>query len=189
MSNGTTTTTTTTTTVLITGVARGIGLSLLKHYLLRPNHTILATIRTLPTPPEIHPHYTLPKAKTTTLHILPLENTLPESFPTLLTILTSTLAIKSIDIVIANSGICPEPGTPATVSLDAVAESFEVNTLGTMRLFQTARGLLEKSTVEGGPKWVTVSTGAASLGLFGVHRAGWLAGYGVGKVGLGWFTL
>ncbi|RAK95417.1 NAD(P)-binding protein [Aspergillus ibericus CBS 121593] len=178
----------TTTNILITGVNRGIGLSLLQTLLLRPNHTIIGTVRT--SPPATSPLYTLPTHPTTTLHLLPLELTTPNAYTTLHTTLTTTLNIPYLDTVICNAGICPPEGTPYTVPISDISAAFEVNTLGPIRLFQSLRGLLVKGSEKGRVvKWVNVGTGAASLGLFGVTRVGWNTAYGVSKVGVNWVTL
>ncbi|PYI07784.1 NAD(P)-binding protein [Aspergillus sclerotiicarbonarius CBS 121057] len=182
----------TTTNILITGVARGIGYTLLTHLLLRPNHTIIGTVRSLPSStstPTPHPLHTLPKHPTTTLLLLPLESTTPTDYPTLLTSL-QTHGITHLDTIIANAGICPPEGTPATVPVADMQSAFEVNTLGPIRLFQTLRELLFEGKKMGREvKWVSVSTGAASLGLFEVTKVGWLMAYGVSKVGGNWVTL
>ncbi|PWY88067.1 hypothetical protein BO94DRAFT_465191 [Aspergillus sclerotioniger CBS 115572] len=162
----------TTTNILITGVARGIGYTILTHLLLRPNHTVIGTLRSLPSTTEPHPLHLLPKHPTTTLILLPLESTTASDYTALLTSLT-TQGITHLDTIIANAGICPPEGTPATVSISDLESAFAVNTLGPVRLFQTLRGLLLEGSKKGREvKWVNMSTGAASLGLFEITKIG-----------------
>lgn len=95
--------------------------------------------------------------------------------------------ITHLDIVIANAGICPDPTPLMQLDVADVSNAFAVNTVGPILLFQAVRGLLEKSGP--GAKWVSMSTGAASLGALEAHKAHGVAAYGISKGGMNWFTL
>ncbi|PLB53362.1 NAD(P)-binding protein [Aspergillus steynii IBT 23096] len=176
--------TSTITNVLITGVARGIGLSLLKAYLSRPNHTIIGTVRNTSSP-STSTLTTLSTAPNTHLILLSIESTSASDYPAAVAQLHEA-GIRHLDLVIANAGICPDPCPLVQLDVEDVSKAFAVNTVGPIMLFQAVRGLLEKGH---GKKWVSMSTGAASLGNLEVHGAHGVAAYGISKGGLNWFTL
>ncbi|KAH8424257.1 SDR family oxidoreductase [Aspergillus melleus] len=176
---------TTTTNVLITGVARGIGLSLLKAYLSRPNHTVIGTVRSTNSP-STATLAALPTAPNTRLILLSIESTSESDYPAAVATLREQ-GITQLDLVIANAGICPDPTPLVNLDVKDVSNAFAVNTVGPILLFQAVRELLEKKS--SGAKWVSMSTGAASLGNLVVHQAHGVAAYGISKGGLNWFTL
>ncbi len=123
-----------TTVVLITGVGRGIGNTLLQTYLSRPNHAVIGTVRNAKSPAAIL-LTTLPKAVDSTLHIIEIENSSPTSASTAISALSS-LGITYIDIVIANAGGAGETISPlAGVSVEEIIDVFKVNALGPLLLF------------------------------------------------------
>ncbi|KAM0746071.1 NAD(P)-binding protein [Meredithblackwellia eburnea MCA 4105] len=69
--------------------------------------------------------------------------------------------VGKLDVVIANAGVSHSFAPALEVSIDAVRDHFEVNTLGPLILFQAVGHLLLKGT---NPKWILMSTGAASMG-------------------------
>lgn len=95
--------------------------------------------------------------------------------------------IGHLDLVIANAGICPAPTPLTAVGPKDVSEAFNVNAVGPLILFQATRNLLEKSP--GSPKWMTISTGAASITRLEVHGAHAVPAYAIGKAGTNWFTV
>ncbi|KAG8979575.1 hypothetical protein FRB94_011596 [Tulasnella sp. JGI-2019a] len=66
-----------------------------------------------------------------------------------------------LDVVIANAGISNDYTRALDVSIEQVDEHYKVNTIGPLVLFQAVGPLLLKSP---NPKWVLISTAAASLG-------------------------
>ncbi|KAG8979572.1 hypothetical protein FRB94_011593 [Tulasnella sp. JGI-2019a] len=66
-----------------------------------------------------------------------------------------------LDVVIANAGISNDYMSALEVSLEQMNDHYNVNTLGPLILFQAVGPLLLKSPA---PKWVLISTAAASLG-------------------------
>lgn len=95
--------------------------------------------------------------------------------------------ITHLNLVIANAGICPDPTPLVNLDVKDVKNALAVNTVGPILLFQAVRGLLEKKGP--GAKWVSMSTGAASLANLVKHHAHGIAAYGLSKGGLNWFTL
>ncbi|KAL4742142.1 hypothetical protein BDV11DRAFT_212144 [Aspergillus similis] len=160
------------TIVLITGVARGIGQALAMAYLSRPNHTVLGTIRD-PSAPSLSALSSHVPAHGSRLLLFTLESTNASHYSDLVSSLT-TAGITHLDLVIANAGIARPVGTPASVDTEDVKNVFDVNALGTLRLFQVLRDLLEAGSNNGKrPKWVSVSSGAGSIGgceLYGTYR-------------------
>ncbi|KAL3470434.1 hypothetical protein BJX99DRAFT_267448 [Aspergillus californicus] len=177
------------TIVLITGVARGLGKALLEAYLSRPNHTVIGTIRS--GDPSTSPLLSLPTGPGSRVLLFTLESSNPSDYPALVTQIESA-GITHLDVVIPNSGISPPPAPLATVRIESITSAFDVNALGTLRLFQGVRHLLEKAprdTTKGSPKWVSMSSGAgsvASIEMFGIDR---FAGYAISKIAVNWVTV
>ncbi|KAL6233932.1 hypothetical protein BDW75DRAFT_213702 [Aspergillus navahoensis] len=176
------------TIVLITGVARGIGQALAKAYLSRPNHTVLGTIRD-PSAPSLSALTSHAPAQGSRLLLFELESTNPTDYSSLLSSLT-TAGIKRLDLAIANSGVAYPAGTPASVDVEDVKRIFDVNTLGTLRLFQALRGLLMSASTDGRTaKWVSVSSGAGSIGRCEVYGTEKVTPYAISKAGVNWTTV
>lgn len=95
--------------------------------------------------------------------------------------------INHLDLVIANAGICPAPTPLSAVDPKDVSAAFNINAVGPLVLFQAVRPLLEKSP--NSPKWLTISTGAASITRLEAHGAHGVPGYAIGKAGTNWFTV
>jgi norsolorinic acid ketoreductase len=72
--------------------------------------------------------------------------------------------ITKIDVVIANAGISNYYGPAADTPLAEVREHFEINTIGSLALFQVTWPLLQKATK---PIFVVLTTGLASIGDMG----------------------
>ncbi|KAL4815389.1 hypothetical protein BDW67DRAFT_191617 [Aspergillus spinulosporus] len=151
------------TVVLITGVARGIGQALAKTYLSRPNHIVLGTVRD-PSVPSLSALGSHAPAQGSRLHLFTLESTNASQYHDLVSSLI-TAGITHLDLVVANAGVAYPAGTPASVDVEDVKNVFDVNALGTLRLFQALRRFLEAGSNDGKRvKWVSVSSGAGSIG-------------------------
>ncbi|CBF73993.1 hypothetical protein AN8155.2 [Aspergillus nidulans FGSC A4] len=135
------------TVVLITGVARGIGQALAKAYLSRPNHTVLGTIRD-PSAQSLSALSSHVPAQGSRLLLFTLESTTASHYADLVSSL-KTAGITHLDLVIANAGVAYPAGTPASVDVEDVKNVFDVNALGTLRLFQALRGFLEVGSNNG----------------------------------------
>ena len=98
----------------------------------------------------------------------------------------SKRGITKIDTIIANAGLGETFQSATTTPMDELRSSFEINTLGPIKLFQAAFPLLSKST---DPKFVFISSSLGSIGdmegnvpslAYGVSKAA--ANYFVRKV-------
>ena len=163
------------TTYLITGANRGIGLGLLEAYLLRPNHTIIATVRDPTTSSAALT--SLPTAAGTTLIILKIDSQSPTDPLNAISTLQTTHNITTIDVVIANAGLGATWVPVLQTTPELIRELHEVNTIGPLLLFQATWPLLQKSK---NPKFIFMSTGLASF-VLAEHLKAPSAAYGASK--------
>ncbi|KAK0625378.1 hypothetical protein B0T17DRAFT_532659 [Bombardia bombarda] len=177
------------TVVYISGVSKGIGKSLLGHYLSLPNHIVIGSIRDK-TAPYVAELTALPTAPGSRLALVRVESTSPTDAVEAVKEAVSTLGIDKIDIVIANAGgarYTEEALVPLhEMTIEWTKEVFDLNTLGPVLLFQATRALLQKSKK---PVWVTVSSAAGSIEAiegYGTHR---IPAYGMAKAAVNWATV
>ena len=92
--------------------------------------------------------------------------------------------IDHIDIVISNSGVSIGAVPLELADPKYFTESFSINALSTVVLYQALSNLLKKSS---SPKWISVSSrvGSTSAPLPFYPYA---AAYGMSKAALNWFT-
>ncbi|KAH7364684.1 aflatoxin biosynthesis ketoreductase nor-1 [Rhexocercosporidium sp. MPI-PUGE-AT-0058] len=148
----------TTTNVLITGPNRGIGNGLLTSYLTRPNHTVIAGVRN----PSSSQHLqSIPKAANTTLIIVKIDNEDDSTAAAAISELKSTHNITTLDLVIANAGICDYFGRVSGTPPVQMTRHFQVNTIAPLVLFEAAFPLLEAATAPA--KFVTISSAVGSM--------------------------
>ncbi|RAL00702.1 putative aflatoxin biosynthesis ketoreductase nor-1 [Aspergillus ibericus CBS 121593] len=122
------------TIVLITGANRGIGKGILKLYLQKPNHTVIAATRD-PTHPISTALTDLPTAEGTTLLIIKNESTSPTDAAAAVQELASR-GISHIDIVVANAAIALGWPKVSDVTVEEIQRHVEVNVHGFIRLWQ-----------------------------------------------------
>ncbi|KAF2841762.1 NAD(P)-binding protein [Patellaria atrata CBS 101060] len=170
------------TVVLITGVSKGIGKALVEEYLLRPNCTVIGTVRDSTKYDELK---SSPTADGSRLLLVSIENT-SQSDPAKAVEEINAAGIDHVDIVIANAGLSPTPGPLDTYDIQDIMDAFTINTASPILLFQAVKPLLEKSRA---PKWLSISSGAASIGKLEVHGAHFVSAYGISKAGLNFFTV
>ncbi|KAL4963350.1 NAD(P)-binding protein [Aspergillus stella-maris] len=178
------------TIVLVTGVSRGIGRTLLETYLVRPHHTVIGSIRD-PSAPYASDLQSLPTATGTTLHLVKIESSnADDAFAAVQQLASSDSAptIKHLDVVIANAGGAGENGIIPldSVSGAVVTDVLAVNALGPLALYQTIKPLLEKAAA---PVWVSISSAAGSIGRLELHKAHIAPAYGIAKAALNWVTI
>ncbi|KAF7869912.1 hypothetical protein EAF04_004696 [Stromatinia cepivora] len=142
----------------ITGANTGIGLHLTRTLLLRENITVIATKRTLSTPP--HDLENLPTAKGSKLLVIPLEfgisgspaggvtgsneetrennrNSVEDLAPRL-----KNEGVSRIDVLILNAGTATSFETVKEARMQELMEHFEINTISPIQTYQTLRSLL-----------------------------------------------
>lgn len=146
------------TIVLITGANRGLGEGILKRYLAKPDHTVIAANRNLD-------HETskvladLPKGHGSSLIVVKIDARSESDASTAIQELKDQ-GIEHLDIVIANAAsIIPfvkiEDATIADLKVN-----METNIYGFFTLYQATLPLLLKSQ---SPTWVTIGSGAGSI--------------------------
>ncbi|KAK0108493.1 hypothetical protein ONS95_003297 [Cadophora gregata] len=148
----------TTTNVLITGPNRGIGNGLLKAYLSRPNHIVLAGVRN----PSASQHLeTIPKAANTTLIIVKIDNEDDSTAAAAISSLKTTHNITKLDLVIANAGILDYYGPVAGTPPAQMARHYQVNVIASLVLFEAVLPLLNAAPSPA--KFVQISSAVGSL--------------------------
>lgn len=162
----------------------GIGKALVEAYLSRPNHTVIGSVRDNTTPAAQHLK-SLPAATGSKLLLVSIENT-SLTDPKKAVEDIKAAGIDHIDVVIANAGWSPPIVPLDNVDIKDVKEAFDINTVGPILLFQAVKPLLEKAAA---PKWVSMSTAAASITNLEVHQAAFVAAYGISKAAQDWFTV
>ena len=143
-------------TILITGANRGIGLGLAEQFLRRGWKVFAACRR-----PDAAAVLTdLKRGHAGNLEILRLDVCDERS----VSVMAANLAqlSPSLDVLINNAGINPEPRdqTVADISVATVAQVFDINVLGALRVMQAVLPLLKGSAC---PRVVNISSGAGSL--------------------------
>jgi len=154
-----------TTKVLITGGNRGLGKGFVAAYLLRPNHTVIATVRD-PSNPTSKSLLSLPVGSGSSLIVVPLEGGSDTSALEAVKLLQTKHNITSLDLVIANAGIAEFYGTAVNTPLAGTREHFNINAVGTLGVFQAVFPLLSATIDKGGPapKFVAITSTAGSIG-------------------------
>ncbi|KAK9481820.1 NAD(P)-binding protein [Lipomyces starkeyi] len=174
------------TIVLITGASRSLGRALVQTYLSRPNHIVVGSVRDKASP-NAQELSTLPTAAGSRLFLVKIENT-SLTDPTDAVKDLQAAGIDSLDIVIANAGCMGTEIVAAidTVKIEDVTTCFNVNTLGSLVLFQAVRPLLQKSKLA---RWVAITSAAGSIGSMEAFGTSFVSSYGISKAGLNWVTM
>ncbi|KAI1187686.1 NAD(P)-binding protein [Nemania serpens] len=170
------------TVVLITGISRGLGHELAAAYLLRPNHTVVGSVRDAKSP-KAQDLNKLPTADGSRLVLISIENTSTTDAKKAAEDIEAA-GLDHIDIVIANSAISHAPAPLDVVDTEIMVEAFRINTISAVLLFQAVHKFLAKASA---PKWISVSSRRGSIS----QAAGfyWIvAPYGMSKAALHWFT-
>ncbi|KAK8024543.1 hypothetical protein PG993_012609 [Apiospora rasikravindrae] len=170
--------------VVISGIGRGIGNALAQSYLFRPNCTVVGSVRN-----ENAPAITALKSaaanNNSKLLIVKIESASDTDAKDAIERIKAA-GIDHINILIANAGVSPPIIPLETESLSAIESAFRVNALGPLALYQACHPLLMKSE---NPKFVAISSAAASIGAMGSNHA-WVApAYCISKSALNWITV
>ena len=142
----------------------GIGLDLVSVYLSLPNTTVIATVRD-PNYSSTSKLSTLTKDQSSPLIIVKIDNLHSTDSASAFQILQSEQKINYLDVFVANAGIAkPQAyGPAADLKVADLKEHFDINTIGSLLLFQATAPLLKKSA-NGPGKFVAVSSPIGSIG-------------------------
>ncbi|KAJ7644588.1 hypothetical protein FB45DRAFT_999584 [Roridomyces roridus] len=146
------------TVYLVTGANRGIGLGLVITLAARPNTIVFAGARD----PNAQSLKDL-AAKHSNVH--PIKFVANDPSNNAAAIAEIKKSAGQLDVIIANAGIAKSYGPLAKTPLEEYKEHWEVNTLGTVVLYQAAHELLLASPT-GAPIFTYISTGAGSLARY-----------------------
>jgi norsolorinic acid ketoreductase len=144
-------------TYLITGVNRGIGLGLAKHYLSIPNSIVIAGVRN---PSNVTELKAVVPASLSRLIIIKIDSTSETDAAKAVEEIKSQ-GITHIDTVIANAGLGSYWGSALETPASAMVDHYKVNALGPLLLFQAVWPLLEAAKT---PKFITIGTPVGSIG-------------------------
>jgi NAD(P)-dependent dehydrogenase (short-subunit alcohol dehydrogenase family) len=140
-------------TILITGANRGIGFELTRQMTER-GESVIATCRA---PAEAAELRSLADAHPTTLNIVQLTVTNPASIAAA----KASVSQKAIDVLVNNAGIIgPKRQSTLDMDFDGWLETFDVNTLGPLRVLQAFLPNLERSAW---PRVLTITSRMGSL--------------------------
>jgi NAD(P)-dependent dehydrogenase (short-subunit alcohol dehydrogenase family) len=170
--------------VFITGVGRGIGHALALAYLAQPNTTVIGSVRNK-ADAKYQDLKSSPAATGSKLILVSIESS-SLTDPKKAVEEIQAAGIDHVDIAIANAGYSPPFAGADAVEIKDIEESFRVNTVAPLVLFQALKPLLDKSS---SPKWVTMSSAVGSITNIELYGVGALVSYGVAKAGLNWITV
>mgnify|MGYP003662534739 CR=1 FL=1 len=169
----------------------GIGLAITSILLLRPDTTVITTIRTPSTPTTTLTSLTV--AGGSKLLIVPLDFSNPsssaEKFSAFLDTLTKVHGISHINTIIANAGVGSSFLSSKDTPLSSLTEYYETNTLGPILLYQTLYSLLTAKIQDEGDeerKFVLISSSLGSIGA--MEGAVPSLAYGVSKAAANYFV-
>ncbi|KAK3393872.1 hypothetical protein B0H63DRAFT_30163 [Podospora didyma] len=174
------------TNVLITGANRGLGLGLLKIYLSRPNHTVIAAVRN-PSDSSSQNLKTLPTGKGSTLLVVKIDSA-SDTDPADAVATLKAVGITHLDIVIANAGIANIYARVEAIDLTKLRHMLEVNTLGPLKLYEAVYPLLKAASEKRGgsppPQFIGISSTVGTTADAEQTNDYQIATYGVSKAAL-----
>lgn len=189
----------------ITGANSGIGLQITRNLLLRENTTVIATKRSLSTPP--HDLENLPAAKGSKLLVVPLEfvasasrasgetkenkeNSVEDLVPRL-----KNEGINRIDVLIFNAGVASSFESVKESRMQELMAHFEINAMAPIQTYQTLRSLFLAPYPSGGEgeaagvkekKLIYISSNLGSIGDMGTAVPS--LAYGMSKAAANYFV-
>ena len=146
------------TIVLITGANRGLGEGILKRYLAKPDHIVIAANRN-PDHETSKALADLPKGTRSRLIVVKIDARSETDASTAIQELKDQ-GIDHLDIVIANAAFIIPFVKIEDATLADVRASTETNIYGFFLLYQATLPLLLKSQ---SPTWITIGSGAGSI--------------------------
>ncbi|KAK3334212.1 hypothetical protein B0T19DRAFT_484097 [Cercophora scortea] len=177
------------TTVLITGANRGIGRGLTEFFLSRPDHIVIAAVRD-PSSPSAVSLTSVPVGSGTKLLLVKIDSK-SDTDPAEAIATITAAGVDHLDIVIANAGIANYFSKVDGIDLKEFRDLFEVNTHGPLKLLKAAFPLLKATKDKNGaaaPKFVGISTNAASIADLEENEPYLLGAYGASKAALNYLV-
>ena len=149
---------------------------------MKPDHVVIGTVRDLKSP-KAEELKSLPTASGSRLLLVGVENTSFED-PKKAVETIEAAGVDHIDVVVANSGVSIGAAPLEMADPKYFTESFNINVLSGIVLYQAVSSLLKKSLT---PKWISVSSrgGSTSAPLPWYSYA---AAYCMSKAAQNWFT-
>jgi norsolorinic acid ketoreductase len=150
----------------------------------RPNNTVIAAVRD-PKAAVSQSLNELPKAAGTSLHLVKIDCSVPTD-PVVAVEALRVAGISHIDTVIANAAIGDTAESVLGISPDDVRQTFDVNLIDVLALFQAVEPLLRKAQNRN-PKFIALSSNLGSIGLAPYVPGPWFC-YGVTKAALNYLV-
>lgn len=159
----------------------GLGKEMVATFLQRPNTIVVGTVRD-PAHETAKSLSELSTAAGSKLIVLPLDMKDIDSLSKKL----ADAGITRLDVVISNAGTCEHFHLARDEDAESLRHTFEINSIGPLRLFQTSWPLL--SSAEGGQKkFVLITSSLGSFGLIEQHDMPGAA-YGAAKAAANWLA-
>ncbi|KZO92382.1 NAD(P)-binding protein [Calocera viscosa TUFC12733] len=169
------------TVYLVSGANRGIGLELVTQLAARDNVVVFAGARNPSTAKDLHTLESKYPGKVYTVKL-----TSPDVTDNKAVVAKIKEIVGRLDVVICNAGIMNSFVPSERVSLDDMRETFEVNVLGPLVLFQATYQLLKASSDS--PKFILIASAAGSVEVGTKFPVPFLP-YGTTKAAANWLMV
>lgn len=166
---------------VVTGANRNIGLGIVKTLLARPQHTVVATVRSEEAKTSLEDEArSVPKGTGSTLEIIKYDFSTavpPEQVESTF----AKLNIGHIDVLVLNTGGAQPLVHPSVTKAEDMRAAFELNSIAPLLVFQGLKSYLlqSKST----PKVISVTSAVGSIGDMDPFGGG---GYGPSRAAQNW---
>jgi norsolorinic acid ketoreductase len=162
---------------------------LAEEILSRPNHTLFAGVRDLKSDSALS-LLAHPVAKGSSVHLVKIENASDTDAQEAIEKI-KTAGTDHLDLVIANAGRVPTYARVEAVDINEMRQQYETNTFGTVKLLKAVYPLLKKTADvkgPGSPKFVGITSNAASIQDLEENVPFLLASYGSSKAALNYLV-
>ncbi|KAJ3129445.1 hypothetical protein HK100_008617 [Physocladia obscura] len=167
---------------IVTGSNRGLGLGLIKELLVRPNTTVIGTVRSEEAAAGLKQETAnAVTGNGSSLHIVQL-NFSAAIAPEKIRETISATNVDHVDVLINNAGGAQPMTRAGETTADDLRAAFEVNTIAPLMVFQAVWPLLQKSSA---PKLVMVTSSVGSISEMEPVPGG---AYGPSRAAQNWLT-